>query len=78
MSAMTSLVFTSYQRRISFSVTKTELDDEVAGQVLGSASPRFSRHRRKQCRLVRTHDDPIVRTTNKIAPIGRTAFCGWS
>jgi len=47
-----------------------QLDDQVAGEVLGLAFAPFFAPQTEQGRLVRAHYDPGVRASNEALPIG--------
>jgi hypothetical protein len=51
----------------------TKLDDEIARQVVGLDLATFLLPEPKEGSLIIAHDDPGVRTTDKIAAIGRSA-----
>ena len=48
---------------------QAELDDEVAGEVLGLDLAAFFSPKAKQRRLVVAHDDPGVRAADEVAAI---------
>ena len=57
-------VLRSYQRRFRSSVAHAELDDEVAGQVLGLGFAALLPPQAEQGRLIAAHDDPGIRAAN--------------
>ena len=62
-------VLASYQRRLRSSVTDAELDDQVAGEVLGLDLAALFPPEPEQGGLVIAHDDPGVRAADKVPAI---------
>ena len=68
-SVMTWPVLRSYQRRLSSSVDAAELDDEVAGEVLGLDLAALLPPEPEQGGFVVPHDDPGVRAADEGAAV---------